>query len=64
MALSLYDVTVASYLQTLGAVSGYLDKAASTRVSKSDHRTNTRRRDLGIENRERAVAADRGSDLL
>jgi hypothetical protein len=29
MALSLYDVTVASYLQTLGAVAGYLDKAAA-----------------------------------
>ena len=26
MALSLYDVTVASYLQTLGAVAGYLEK--------------------------------------
>ncbi|HUZ12417.1 MAG TPA: DUF1993 domain-containing protein [Caulobacteraceae bacterium] len=26
MAISLYDLSVASYLQTLGAVSGYLDK--------------------------------------
>ena len=26
MAISLYDVSVASYLQTLGAVSGFLDK--------------------------------------
>jgi len=28
MAISLYDVTVASYLQTLGAVSGYLEKGS------------------------------------
>ncbi len=27
MAISLYDVSVASYLQTLGAMSGFLDKA-------------------------------------
>jgi uncharacterized protein len=26
MAISLYDISVASYLQTLGAVSGYLDR--------------------------------------
>ena len=27
MALSLYDASVANYLQTLGAVSGFLDRA-------------------------------------
>jgi hypothetical protein len=29
MSVSLYDLSVASYLQTLGAVSGFLDKGAS-----------------------------------
>jgi hypothetical protein len=29
MAVSLYDISVASYLQTLGAVTGFLDKGAS-----------------------------------
>jgi len=29
MAVSLYDISVASYLQTLGAVSGFLDKASA-----------------------------------
>jgi hypothetical protein len=29
MAISLYDLTVASYLQTLGAVSGFLDRGLS-----------------------------------
>jgi hypothetical protein len=29
MALSLYDISVANYLQTLGAVAGFLDKGAA-----------------------------------
>ena len=29
MAISLYDISVASYLQTLGAVTGYLNKGAA-----------------------------------
>jgi hypothetical protein len=30
MAISLYDISVASFLQTLGGVAGFLDKGSHT----------------------------------
>ncbi len=44
MAFSLYDATVANYLQILGAVSGFLEKSLHT-FPGEEHRYGRDRRD-------------------
>ena len=45
MAFSLYDATVANYLQTLGAVSGFLEKSLSISGRRASIRPKSSRRD-------------------
>jgi len=48
MAFSLYDATVANYLQILGAVGGFLEKSLTHFREKASIRPRSSRRDLHL----------------